>query len=38
VTGQYFAKSKPKRSSKRSHDETAADRLSRTSVDLVGLT
>jgi NAD(P)-dependent dehydrogenase (short-subunit alcohol dehydrogenase family) len=38
VTGQYFAKSKPKGSSKRSHDRTAADRLWRTSAELVDLT
>jgi NAD(P)-dependent dehydrogenase (short-subunit alcohol dehydrogenase family) len=38
VTGQYFAKRKPKASSERSHDKTAADRLWQTSADLVGLT
>lgn len=38
TTGQYFAKSKPRRSSKRSHDMTAADRLWQTSADLVGPT
>jgi len=38
VTGRYFANSKPKRSSKRSHDLAAADRLWHTSADLVGLT
>jgi retinol dehydrogenase 14 len=38
MSGQYLVKSKPKRSSKRSRDEAAADRLWRTSLDLVGLT
>jgi retinol dehydrogenase 14 len=38
VTGQYFAKSKPKASSKRSHDMTAAAHLWQSSADLVGLT
>jgi retinol dehydrogenase 14 len=38
VTGRYFANSKPKRSSKRSHDEAAAARLWQVSADLVGLT
>jgi retinol dehydrogenase-14 len=37
VSGQYFAKSKPKRSSKRSYDEAAAARLWQVSADLVGL-
>lgn len=37
VTGQYFANGKLKRSSTRSHDEVAADRLWRASVDLAGL-
>jgi retinol dehydrogenase 14 len=38
VTGRYFANSKPKTSSKRSHDEAAAARLWQLSADLVGLT
>jgi len=38
VTGRYFAKGKPKRSSKRSYDEAAAARLWQVSADLVGLT
>ena len=38
VTGRYFANSKTKRSSKRSHDEAAAARLWQVSADLVGLT
>jgi retinol dehydrogenase 14 len=38
MSGQYLVKSQPKRSSKRSRDEAAADRLWRTSLDLVGLT
>jgi len=38
VTGRFFANSKPKRSSKRSYDETAAARLWQMSADLVGLT
>jgi hypothetical protein len=37
VTGRYFANSKPKRSSPRSHDEAVAGRLWRVSADLVGL-
>jgi retinol dehydrogenase-14 len=37
VTGRYFANGKPKRSSKRSHDEAAAARLWQVSADLVGL-
>jgi len=37
VTGQYLAKCRPKRSSKRSHDKAAADRLWQTSAELVGL-
>jgi retinol dehydrogenase-14 len=37
VTGQYFANSNPKRSSKRSYDEAAAVRLWQVSADLVGL-
>ncbi|MBA2274016.1 MAG: hypothetical protein H0W21_08980 [Actinobacteria bacterium] len=37
VTGQYFANSRPKRSSKRSHDEAVAARLWHLSTDLVGL-
>jgi retinol dehydrogenase-14 len=38
VTGRYFAKSKPTRSSKRSYDESVAARLWEVSADLVGLT
>ena len=38
VTGRYFAKSKPKRSSERSYDEVVAARLWQVSVDPVGLT
>jgi NAD(P)-dependent dehydrogenase (short-subunit alcohol dehydrogenase family) len=38
VTGNYFANSKPKRSSKRSYDKAAAARLWQVSADLVGLT
>jgi retinol dehydrogenase-14 len=38
VTGRYFAGSRPRRSSKRSYDETAAARLWHVSTDLVGLT
>jgi retinol dehydrogenase 14 len=37
VTGRYFADSKPKRSSKRSHDRAAAARLWQVSAELVGL-
>jgi retinol dehydrogenase 14 len=37
VTGQYFAHSKPRRSSTRSYDEAAAARLWDVSADLVGL-
>ena len=37
VTGQYFAASKPKRSSERSYDLAAATRLWDVSADLVGL-
>jgi retinol dehydrogenase-14 len=37
LSGQYFANSKPKRSSKRSYDEAAAARLWQVSADLVGL-
>ena len=37
VTGHYFVKSKPKRSSKRSYDEAAAARLWQVSADLIGL-
>lgn len=37
VTGQYFANSKPKKSSKSSYDEAAAARLWQVSADLVGL-
>jgi retinol dehydrogenase 14 len=38
VTGRYFANSKPKRSSERSHDEAIAARLWQVSADLVGPT
>jgi NAD(P)-dependent dehydrogenase (short-subunit alcohol dehydrogenase family) len=38
VTGRYFAKSKPTKSSKRSYDESVAARLWEVSADLVGLT
>ena len=38
VTGRYFANSKPKRSSKRSYDETAAARLWQVSTELVSRT
>jgi retinol dehydrogenase-14 len=38
VTGRYFARSRPKRSSKRSYDEADAARLWQLSADLVGLT
>jgi NAD(P)-dependent dehydrogenase (short-subunit alcohol dehydrogenase family) len=38
VTGRFFAKSQPKRSSKRSYDETSAARLWQVSAELVGLT
>jgi retinol dehydrogenase 14 len=38
VTGNYFANSKPKKSSNRSYNEAAAARLWRVSADLVGLT
>jgi NAD(P)-dependent dehydrogenase (short-subunit alcohol dehydrogenase family) len=38
VTGRYFAKSKPAKSSKRSYDESVAARLWEVSADLVGLT
>lgn len=37
VTGCYFANSRPRKSSKRSYDETDAARLWQTSADLVGL-
>ncbi len=37
VTGQYFANSKPKKSSQRSYDQSAAARLWQVSADLVGL-
>jgi len=37
VTGQYFANSKPKTSSPRSHDDAVAQRLWQVSADLVGL-
>ena len=38
VTGRYFANSRPKTSSKRSHEEATAARLWQVSADLVGLT
>jgi len=38
VTGRYFANSQPKKSSKRSYDETVAARLWQVSAELVGLT
>jgi NAD(P)-dependent dehydrogenase (short-subunit alcohol dehydrogenase family) len=38
VTGRYFAKSKPRKSSRRSSDEAVAARLWQVSADLVGLT
>ena len=38
VTGRYFARSKPRRSSKRSYDQAAAARLWQVSAALVGLT
>lgn len=38
VSGQYFFKSRPKESSKRSRDTTAAGRLWQSSADLVGIT
>ena len=38
VTGRYFANGKPKRSSTRSYDQAAAERLWQVSADLVGLT
>lgn len=37
VTGRYFANGKPRRSSKRSHDESVASRLWQVSAQLVGL-
>jgi retinol dehydrogenase-14 len=37
VTGQYFANSKPRKSSKRSYDEATAAQLWYVSADLVGL-
>ena len=37
VTGQFFADSKPRRSSRRSYDEAAALRLWEVSAELVGL-
>jgi retinol dehydrogenase 14 len=37
TTGRYFAKSKATRSSRRSYDESVAERLWEASVDLVGL-
>ena len=38
VTARYFANSRPKSSSKRSHEEATAARLWQVSADLVGLT
>jgi hypothetical protein len=38
MTGRYFAKSKATKSSPRSYDQSAADRLWKVSADLVGLT
>lgn len=38
VTGQYFARRKPAKSSALSHDTAAAERLWETSAELVGLT
>jgi retinol dehydrogenase 14 len=38
LTGQYFANSKPKKSSKSSYDSAASRRLWQLSTDLVGLT
>jgi retinol dehydrogenase 14 len=38
VTGRYFARSKPRRSSRRSYDQAAAARLWQVSADLAGLT
>jgi retinol dehydrogenase 14 len=38
VTGLYFAKSRPRRSSKRSYDPVVAERLWQVSAELVGLT
>ncbi len=37
VTGRYFVKSQPKRSSPRSYDEAAAERLWQISAELVGI-
>ena len=37
-TGRYFARSKPRRSSKRSYDQAAAARVWQVSADLAGLT
>jgi retinol dehydrogenase-14 len=37
VSGRYFAKCRPKRSSKRSYDEATAARLWQVSAELVGL-
>jgi NAD(P)-dependent dehydrogenase (short-subunit alcohol dehydrogenase family) len=37
VTGRYFVRSKPRRSSKRSNDQAAAARLWQVSADLAGL-
>ena len=38
VTGRYFASRKPRRSSRRSHDQAVAARLWQVSADLAGLT
>jgi retinol dehydrogenase 14 len=38
LTGRFFARSQPKRSSKRSYDQAAAARLWQVSADLAGLT
>ena len=38
VTGRYFAKGRPRRSSKASYDQAAGARLWRVSAELVGLT
>jgi retinol dehydrogenase 14 len=38
VTGRYFASSQPRRSSRRSYDQAAAERLWQMSADLAGLT
>jgi len=38
VTGRYFAKGRPRRSSKASYDQAAGARLWQVSAELVGLT